>query len=150
LAKAFGPETQCAGWMRQIILPAGTPLVACTTPAVGQSLQFLVEHPDGRPDFRSPNINTDELEALSMMDKQVIDKIAARLVSLVPPGWADAQQDLRANFQDVLAQGLRRLDLVTREEFDVQSQVLARTRAKVDELERRVAELEAAIATRGP
>jgi BMFP domain-containing protein YqiC len=91
-----------------------------------------------------------ELEALSMMDKQVIDKIAARLVSLVPPGLADAQQDLRANFQDVLAQGLRRLDLVTREEFDVQSQVLARTRAKVDELERRVAELEAAIATRGP
>ncbi len=84
-----------------------------------------------------------------MMDKQVIDKIASRLVSLVPPGLADAQQDLRANFQDVLAQGLRRLDLVTREEFDVQSQVLARTRAKVDELERQVAELEAAIANRG-
>ena len=84
-----------------------------------------------------------------MMDKQVIDKIAARLVSLVPPGLADAQQDLRANFQDVLAQGLRRLDLVTREEFDVQSPVLARTRAKVDELERRVVELEAAVTARG-
>ncbi len=84
-----------------------------------------------------------------MMDKQVIDKIASRLVSLVPPGLADAQQDLRANFQDVLAQGLRRLDLVTREEFDVQSQVLARNRAKVDELERRVAELEAAVTARG-
>ncbi len=84
-----------------------------------------------------------------MMDKQVIDKIATRLVSLVPPGLAEAQQDLRANFQDALAQGLRRLDLVTREEFDVQSQVLARTRAKVDELERRVAELEAAVAARG-
>jgi BMFP domain-containing protein YqiC len=62
---------------------------------------------------------------------------------------AQAQQDLRTNFHDVLAQGLRRLDLVTREEFDVQSQVLARTRAKVEELERRVAELEAAAATRG-
>lgn len=84
-----------------------------------------------------------------MMDKQVIDKIASRLASLVPPGLADAQQDLRANFQDVLAHGLRRLDLVTREEFDVQSQVLARTRATVDELERRVAELEAAVTARG-
>jgi BMFP domain-containing protein YqiC len=115
---------------------------------VGQPLQLLTEHPDGRPDFSSPNIHPDELEALSMMDKQVIDSIASRLVSLVPPGLAEAQQDLRANFQDVLAHGLRRLDLVTREEFDVQSQVLARTRAKVDELERRVAELEAAVTAR--
>ncbi|MFA6229814.1 MAG: accessory factor UbiK family protein [Rhodanobacter sp.] len=84
-----------------------------------------------------------------MMDKQDIDQIALRLVSLVPPGLAQAQKDLRANFQDVLVHGLRRLDLVTREEFDVQSQVLARTRAKVDELERHVAELEAGVAARG-
>ena len=83
-----------------------------------------------------------------MMDRQDIDQIALRLVSLVPPGLAQVQQDLRANFQDVLAQGLRRLDLVTREEFDVQSQVLARTGAKVDELEQRVADLEAAVAAR--
>jgi BMFP domain-containing protein YqiC len=48
-----------------------------------------------------------------------------------------------------LAQGLRRLDLVTREEFEVQSQLLARTRAKVDELERRVTELEAIATNRG-
>ncbi|CAM0997347.1 MULTISPECIES: accessory factor UbiK family protein [Rhodanobacter] len=83
-----------------------------------------------------------------MMDRQDIDQIALRLVSLVPPGLAQAHQDLRTNFQDVLAQGLRRLDLVTREEFEVQSQVLARTRAKVDELERHVAQLEAAVAAR--
>lgn len=83
-----------------------------------------------------------------MMDRQDIDQIALRLVSLVPPGVAQVQQDLRANFQDVLAQGLRRLDLVTREEFDVQQQVLARTRAKVDELEQQLAELEATLAAR--
>jgi BMFP domain-containing protein YqiC len=53
---------------------------------------------------------------------------------------------LRANFQDVLVQGLRRLNLVTREEFDVQCQVLARTRAKVEALEQSVAELEARVA----
>lgn len=84
-----------------------------------------------------------------MMDRQEIDRIALRLVSLVPPGLAQAQQDLRTNFHDVLMQGLRRLELVTREEFEVQSQVLARTRAKVDELEKRVAELEADATDRG-
>jgi hypothetical protein len=83
-----------------------------------------------------------------MMDRQEIDRIALRLVSLVPPGLAQAQQDLRTNFHDVLTQGLRRLELVTREEFEVQSQLLARTRAKVDELEKRVAELEADAAGR--
>lgn len=84
-----------------------------------------------------------------MTDRLDIEQLARRLASLVPPGVAQAQQDLRANFHDVLAQGLRRLDLVTREEFDVQSQVLARTRAKVEELERRLAELEAVAAERG-
>lgn len=84
-----------------------------------------------------------------MMDRQDIDQLALRLVSLVPPGLAHVHQDLRTNFGDVLAHGLRRLDLVTREEFDVQSQLLARTRAKVEELERRVADLETIAASRG-
>lgn len=84
-----------------------------------------------------------------MMDRQSIDQLALRLVSLVPPGLAQAHQDLRTNFSDVLAQGLRRLELVTREEFDVQAQLLARTRARVEELERRVADLETLAATRG-
>jgi ubiquinone biosynthesis accessory factor UbiK len=96
-----------------------------------------------------PTLATDPPEVPSMMDRQEIDRITLRLVSLVPPGLAQAQQDLRTNFHDVLTQGLRRLELVTREEFEVQSQVLARTRAKVDELEKRVAELEAIAADRG-
>ena len=82
-----------------------------------------------------------------MMDRQDIDQLAQRLVSLVPHGLTQAHQDLRTNFSDVLAQGLRRLDLVTREEFEVQSQVLARTRAKVEALEKRIADLEAGAAT---
>lgn len=84
-----------------------------------------------------------------MMDRQDIDQLSLRLASLVSPGLAQAHEDLRANFSDVLAQGLRRLDLVTREEFDVQSLLLARTRARVEELERRVADLEALAASRG-
>jgi BMFP domain-containing protein YqiC len=85
-----------------------------------------------------------------MMGRQDIDQIALRLVSLVPPGMVDAHKDLRANFRDILAQGLRHLELVTREEFEVQTQVLARTRARVEELEKRVAALEAAMSSRGP
>jgi BMFP domain-containing protein YqiC len=81
-----------------------------------------------------------------MMDKHDIDSLAARLAALVPEGLARAQQDVQANMRDVLAQGLRRLDLVPREEFDVQTQVLAQTRAKLEALERTVGELEAVIA----
>jgi len=83
------------------------------------------------------------------MDVQGIDQLAERLASLVPPGLAKAREDLHANFKDVLAQGLRRLDLVTREEFDVQRLLLARTREKLEQLEQRVADLEASAAARG-
>ncbi|KJV35321.1 accessory factor UbiK family protein [Luteibacter yeojuensis] len=83
------------------------------------------------------------------MEVQGIDQLAERLASLVPPGLAQAREDLRANFKDVLAQGLRRLDLVTREEFDVQSQVLARTRERLEIMEKRVASLEASDAPSG-
>lgn len=78
-----------------------------------------------------------------MIDLQSVDHIAQRLASLVPPGLGQAQQDLQANFRDVLAHGLRRLDLVTREEFDVQRLLLSRTRDQVERLEQRVADLEA-------
>lgn len=81
-----------------------------------------------------------------MMDKQDIDQIALRLVSLVPPGLAQVQQDLRANFQDVLAQGLRRLDLVTREEFDALQAMLNASAQRVAQLEAQVAALESHLA----
>ncbi|UPG94813.1 ubiquinone biosynthesis accessory factor UbiK [Luteibacter aegosomatissinici] len=83
------------------------------------------------------------------MDVKGIDQLAERLASLVPPGLAQAREDLHANFKDILAQGLRRLDLVTREEFDVQSQVLARTRERLESLEKRVASLEAGATPSG-
>ena len=52
-------------------------------------------------------------------------------------------KDIERNVKSMLTQGFSRLDLVTREEFDIQSQVLAKTRAKLEALEARVAELEA-------
>jgi hypothetical protein len=54
-------------------------------------------------------------------------------------------KDLEKNVKAMLNQGFSKLDLVTREEFDIQSQVLAKTRAKLETLEARVAELEARL-----
>ncbi|MCE5233744.1 MAG: accessory factor UbiK family protein [Mizugakiibacter sp.] len=84
-----------------------------------------------------------------MIDVHGIDQLAQRLAALVPPGLAQARGDLEANFRDVLAQGLRRLDLASREEFDVQRTVLVRTAARIEELERRITELETALTARG-
>ncbi len=56
-------------------------------------------------------------------------------------------KDVERNVKAMLSQGFSKLDLVTREEFDTQTQVLARTRARLEELEQRVAELEQKLAT---
>ncbi len=77
-----------------------------------------------------------------MFDVQGIDQLAQRLAALVPPGLAQARADLEANFRDVLSEGLRRLDLVTREEFDVQRLLLLRTRALLEKMEQRVTAFE--------
>ena len=78
-----------------------------------------------------------------MINITAIDELARRLADLVPPGARDARDELSANFRDALRAGLRRLDLVTREEFDVQRGVLLRTREKIEVLEAQVAALEA-------
>ncbi len=77
-----------------------------------------------------------------MISMSSIDEVARRLAELVPPEARAARDDLVANFRDVLRSGLRKLDLVTREEFDVQRGVLLRTRETVEALEARIAELE--------
>lgn len=57
-------------------------------------------------------------------------------------------KDIEKNVKAMMTQGFSKLDLVTREEFDIQAQVLAKTRAKLDALEKRIAELEAGIAAK--
>ena len=79
-----------------------------------------------------------------MIDLSQLDDLARRLSGLVPPGLREGREELQQNFKSVLQAGLGRLDLVTREEFDVQRAVLLRTREKLEALERQVAELEAA------
>ncbi len=74
-----------------------------------------------------------------MNNPKFLDDIAAKLSELIGSSPA---KDFEKNARALLAQGFAKLDLVTREEFDVQSELLARTRMKLDELERRVAALE--------
>ena len=75
-------------------------------------------------------------------DPRLIDDLAQRLAGSVPESVAALRRDLEQNFKGVLAGGLAKLDLVTREEFDVQAAVLKRTRAKLTALEKRLADLE--------
>ena len=77
-----------------------------------------------------------------MINVQSIDELAQRLAALVPPGLSQARENLTANFRSALQSGLRELELVTREEFDVQRCVLLRTREKIEELEQQILALE--------
>ena len=81
-----------------------------------------------------------------MIDLNHIDDLARRLSQLVPPGLRDSQEELQQTFKSALQAGLAKLDLVTREEFDVQQAVLLRTREKLEALERTVATPEAQLA----
>jgi BMFP domain-containing protein YqiC len=76
---------------------------------------------------------------MDMADNRLLDEIDRRLKDILARSPA---ADLEKNVRALLASGFSRLDLVTREEFDVQREVLARTRAKLQELEAKLAELE--------
>lgn len=80
-----------------------------------------------------------------MLDPKLLDDIARRLTGAMPPAARELQADLEKNLRAAVQSVFARLDLVTREEFDVQTKVLARSRAKLEQLEKQVAELEAAL-----
>ena len=82
-----------------------------------------------------------------MIDPKILDDLAKRLADAVPSGIRDLQRDLEKNFRAVLQAAFAKLDLVTREEFDVQTAVLNRTRTKLDVLEQQVADMEKLIKT---
>ena len=75
-------------------------------------------------------------------DPKSLDELARKLAEAVPPGLAALGNDLEQNFKAVLQGGLAKLDLVTRQEFDIQSAVLRRSRERLEELEKRIAALE--------
>ena len=78
-----------------------------------------------------------------MIDPKAFDDLAKRFAEAMPPGVRQFQAEMEKNAHAALQATFAKLDLVTREEFEVQQGVLARTRAKLEELEKQVAELEA-------
>ena len=72
-----------------------------------------------------------------------IENLARKLAESVPGGLKSVREDLESNFRNVLRTGISKLDLVTREEFEVQEAVLARTREKLEGLAKRLEEMEA-------
>ena len=77
-----------------------------------------------------------------MLNSKSFDELAARIGQAIENSPA---KDIEKNVKAMLASGLSRLDLVPRAEFDVQAQVLLKTREKLEALERRLAELEARV-----
>ena len=76
------------------------------------------------------------------MTRNPFDEISERLGRLLPEGAQEMRADFERNARSVMQQAMTRMDLVTREEFDVQADVLARTREQVAALEARLAALE--------
>lgn len=77
-----------------------------------------------------------------MFDPKFFDEISSRLSDVLPSNLHSMKQDMEKNFKAILQSGFAKMDLVTREEFEVQRAVLAKTRQKLEELERVVTEME--------
>lgn len=80
------------------------------------------------------------LTPIPMNKASLLNELQSKIGQLMQQSPA---ADLEKNLKALMRQGFAKLDLLTREEFDVQTEVLARTRAKLEQLEARVAELEA-------
>ncbi len=76
------------------------------------------------------------------MSEKSLQDLVRKLADAVPDGLQSVRSDLEKNFRSVLQSGLDKLELVTREEFEVQEAVLQRTREKLEALEERLKEIE--------
>ena len=77
-----------------------------------------------------------------MLNMKLLDDLARQISETIPTGMKEMQGDLKKNIRTLLEGTLAKLDLVTREEFDAQTKVLARTREKLEQLEKTITELE--------
>ena len=77
-----------------------------------------------------------------MLNPKKLEEIAKQISESVPPGMKTMAEGAEAKVKQVLQSQLNRLDFVSREEFDIQTQVLMRTREKLEALEARISELE--------
>ncbi|MEJ2632802.1 MAG: accessory factor UbiK family protein [Acidihalobacter sp.] len=84
-----------------------------------------------------------------MLEPKTLDDLAAKLNDAVPESLRTAQHDLEKTVRAGLQGAMQRLDIVSRDEFEVQSMLLARTREKLDAMEERVRALEAQLGIGG-
>jgi len=77
-----------------------------------------------------------------MLDPKKLEEIAKNISAAIPPGVKNMADEAEGRVKQVLQAQLNKLDFVSREEFDIQSQVLIRTREKLEALEARLSELE--------
>ncbi len=77
-----------------------------------------------------------------MKDKNFLNDLAKKLTEALPENLQKMQKDAEKNFNSVLKSAFNKMDLVTREEFDAQTKVLARSRKKIDALEKKIAAFE--------
>ena len=77
-----------------------------------------------------------------MIDPKIIDEIAQKISAVIPENIKQFKTDVEKNVRATVEKSLNQFNLVTREEFDIQQQVLLRTREKLEALEKRLQELE--------
>lgn len=84
-----------------------------------------------------------------MIEPRLLEDLAARLARAVPPGLGSLRAEIEDNFKAVLRSRLERLDLVSRERFDIQAELLARTQRRLSTLEARLQTLEEQVESAG-
>ncbi len=84
-----------------------------------------------------------------MSVSHTLEELSQRIEQSLPEGMRQAKVDMEKTVRGAVNSAFQKMELVTREEFDIQTQVLARTRAKLEALEQRVAELEAKLSPSG-
>lgn len=77
-----------------------------------------------------------------MLNPSDLEAIAKKIAELVPQGVGEVPESIQGQVKAVLSSSLAKMDLVTREEFDVQTGVLLKTRAKLEALEKQLADIE--------
>jgi len=80
-----------------------------------------------------------------MIDNQTINRISEQINQLLPPGLQQVKSDFDERLKSLLQQQLASYEIVSREEFDIQAKVLARTREKLEKLEARLNEIESSL-----
>lgn len=81
-----------------------------------------------------------------MIDNQTINQLSDRISELLPPGLQQVKADFDSRVKQLLQQQLSSLEMVSREEFDIQARILERTREKLESIETKLKQLEASLA----